>query len=98
MNLYCFKNYHKFIRIDIYLVFHCTVVDGWLLVASVTWITAEARISYPIFLMMLLMIQIIFEVSGHLKLGIAGAHTHPGIEFSYDRGGGYESGVVRVDG
>ena len=69
-----------------------------MLVASVTWITAEARISYPIFLMMLLMIQIIFEVSRHLKLGIAGAHTHPGIEFSYDRGGGYESGVVRVDG
>ena len=64
------------------------MVDGWLLVASVTWITAEARISYPIFLMMLLMIQIIFEVSRHLKLG---------IEFSYDRGG-YESGVVRVDG
>ena len=76
------------------------MVDGWLLVASVTWIAAEARISYPIFLMMLLMIQIIFEVSRHLKLGIAGsAHTHhPGIEFSYDRGGGYESGVVRVDG
>lgn len=75
------------------------MVDGWLLVASVTWITAEARISYPIFLMMLLMIQIIFEVSRHLKLGIAGAtaHTRPGIEFSYDRGG-YESGVVRVDG